>query len=176
MGGFEVQDFRGHEEGKYIQYLQGCQSLQLFVWSPWKTLGLLQPLHKQKSPCLFTSKKKSSIFGIGDCFDTIRTLNSVSTAQAGKVLHSFIVCFTQSTTTRGAAVDIWGIKAPPCPPQTCPCREFKLIQGFCRPWASAQGLLMSTITIQVQCLVTTLYGMEWVKKNPNKIRIQGVDF
>ena len=26
-----------------------------------------------------------------------------------------------------------------------------LILGFCRSWASAQGLLMATINIQVQC-------------------------
>ena len=41
-----------------------------------------------------------------------RSLNSVSTAQADKVLHVFIVL---NITTHGGTVDIWGLN-PPLPP------------------------------------------------------------
>ena len=35
--------------------------------------------------------RKSSIVSVSNCFDAIRRLDSVSTAQAGKVLHTFIL-------------------------------------------------------------------------------------
>ena len=59
MGGFEVQNLRGHEGGKYLH--------------------------------LFAGGMKSSI--VGNHFGLSRFLSSVNTAQVGKVLHMFIVCF-----------------------------------------------------------------------------------
>jgi len=63
------------------------------------------PFTGKSSPCLFAGRK-SSIVGVSKFFDAIRRLNSVSTAQAGKVLHMFTVCFTWSTTTQAVVVQL----------------------------------------------------------------------
>ena len=40
-----------------------------------------------------------------------------------------------------------------------------LILGFCRPQASAQGLLMATINLHVQCPVVLGYNVNWCVMN-----------
>jgi len=54
-------------------------------------------------PCLITGRRKSSI--VGNCFDTI-PIPQLITAQAGEVLHIFVVCFTYSTATHEGTVDV----------------------------------------------------------------------
>ena len=65
------------------------------------------------------------------------------------MLHAHVVCFTQSITTRGGTVDIWGAKIPPCPPSNPP-----VVVGNIAKWCSITVTQQLVLKVKInQCAV-----------------------
>ena len=91
------------------------------------------------------------------------SLNSVSTAQAGEVLHMFIVALLRVPPLVGVQWIFGGIKPPPCPPSNLPMLQAVISQaGHCSNTATGLLLLQqermmtsSPLTVMSSC---TLVG------------------